>query len=472
MSKYDCELDLDSKNSLSIIIKMLKPNSKILEFGPANGRLTKYLNKVMECNVDIVEIDEEAGLNAAQYSNKSFLGEQFGDIEKYIWLDELKNEKYDFIIFADVLEHLRNPFEVVKKCKSILNKNGSVVLSVPNIAHNSIIIDLINDEFKYNNLGLLDNTHINFFSYKRLMRMIENNGYVSVNQESVNFQVGENEIKNDYSYIDKKISKVLRQREKGTIYQYVFKIKKKEDVIELCEPMFYNLDKNLGYKTCLYFKEKNSDYCENKKIECYTKLFRINTIKFNMSDIDNITEIRIDPIDTNCLIKIIDIYTISNNKRTSLEIKNMNGNKVYDNLYVFSNDDPQIYLKIKDKQLGEVYFEYEFIDYDNDELKIYDGIFKILSNKNSELSIQNADILFEKDNAFKEINCLKKEVDNLTDQLEEAKKIIENYKSQEEDYKSQLEVYKSQLEDYNVQLNRYKQSMLGKIQAKIFNRKE
>ena len=116
MGKYDFKLDLDSKNSLSMILSYVKRNSKILEFGCANGRMTKYLKEELACSVDIVEIDYEAGIEAAKYANQKCLGEIEGNIESYKWYNILREERYDYIIFADVLEHLYYPTKVLRKC--------------------------------------------------------------------------------------------------------------------------------------------------------------------------------------------------------------------------------------------------------------------------------------------------------------------------------------------------------------------
>ena len=61
MSRYDFELDMEHENSLSIIIHMIKENSIVLEVGPANGRMTKYLCEKLNCRVDIIEMDLESG---------------------------------------------------------------------------------------------------------------------------------------------------------------------------------------------------------------------------------------------------------------------------------------------------------------------------------------------------------------------------------------------------------------------------
>ena len=138
MGKYNFNFDIYEEDTLSWIAAEIGEKSNVLEFGAANGRLTKYLSQRKECIVDIVEIDEESGGEAAEYARKALLGNIEGDIEQYKWLE--LDEQYDYVIFADVLEHLVNPQEVLKRCKSIIKDDGKILVSVPNISHNSIII--------------------------------------------------------------------------------------------------------------------------------------------------------------------------------------------------------------------------------------------------------------------------------------------------------------------------------------------
>ena len=81
MGNYDFTLDLDTINTMSIIANWITERSRILEFGPANGRLTKYLSEEKHCVLTIVEIDEASGREAGQYAEKSFLGKEKGDID-------------------------------------------------------------------------------------------------------------------------------------------------------------------------------------------------------------------------------------------------------------------------------------------------------------------------------------------------------------------------------------------------------
>ena len=203
MNKYDFELDVESENSLSVIISMINRNSTILEFGPANGRLTRYLHENLGCIVDIVEIDSEAGIEAAKYSRNFLVGLEDGNIENFTWCQKLNENKYDYIIFADVLEHLHDPKEVLIRVKSLLNDDGVVLLSVPNIAHNAVLLNLLENKFPYRNVGLLDNTHIHFFAYHDLKEMIKECGYYCLEQKATYCKPENTEFHNSYDSIEK-----------------------------------------------------------------------------------------------------------------------------------------------------------------------------------------------------------------------------------------------------------------------------
>ena len=171
LGNYDFALDLATENSLSVLLTYIKKGSRVLELGPANGRLTRYLKEAMECTVDIVEIDAAAGQEAAQYAKHACLGIPEGDIDGDAWALKLKDERYDFILFADVLEHLRSPEKALRRSKELLKEAGSILVSVPNIAHNAILLSLMAGKFEYADVGLLDRTHVHFFTRDSFHRM-------------------------------------------------------------------------------------------------------------------------------------------------------------------------------------------------------------------------------------------------------------------------------------------------------------
>jgi len=72
--------------------------------------------------------------------------------------------RYDAIICADVLEHLPRPTAVLDSCRTLLADDGRLLLSIPNVAYSGLIAELLAGEFRYRTEGLLDRTHVRFFT--------------------------------------------------------------------------------------------------------------------------------------------------------------------------------------------------------------------------------------------------------------------------------------------------------------------
>jgi SAM-dependent methyltransferase len=86
--------------------------------------------------------------------------------------------QFDVVLFADVLEHLPNPSELLRLACSALHKEGVVVLSVPNVAHWSVRWSLLRGRFDYEQYGIMDATHLRWFTTDSLGRWLRNNGLV------------------------------------------------------------------------------------------------------------------------------------------------------------------------------------------------------------------------------------------------------------------------------------------------------
>jgi 2-polyprenyl-3-methyl-5-hydroxy-6-metoxy-1,4-benzoquinol methylase len=225
-NKYDFELDMIGDNSNSLILRQILPQSLVLEFGPAYGRMTKFLKHNLNCKVTIVEKEVQSGMVASNFAEYSFIGEYWGDIEKYNWINNIIDigYKYDYIIFADVLEHLYNPLKALSSVKTLLKENGSVLISVPNITHNSVIIDLLNNKFEYREIGLLDNTHIRFFTRTSLKRMVTDAGFVINKTFDTHNAVENTEFRNSFEDIPESVATFLKQKEDGDVYQFVWSL--------------------------------------------------------------------------------------------------------------------------------------------------------------------------------------------------------------------------------------------------------
>jgi len=103
-------------------------------------------------------------------------------------MPELSNEKFDVIIFNDVLEHLIEPGMVLGYCHQYLNNNGVVVASIPNILYFPVFVKqiLIREDWKYDKEGILDNTHLRFFTKKSIVRLFNDNGYAINSIQGIN----------------------------------------------------------------------------------------------------------------------------------------------------------------------------------------------------------------------------------------------------------------------------------------------
>jgi len=94
-------------------------------------------------------------------------------------LKELKfgNIKFDYILFADVLEHIINPKETIEFfCNKYLKENGKIIISLPNIANWQTRFGLLFGNFDYTDIGILDNTHLKLYTYKSSRKLINDSG--------------------------------------------------------------------------------------------------------------------------------------------------------------------------------------------------------------------------------------------------------------------------------------------------------
>lgn len=223
MSKYDFGYNIEENNTNRWAFENVEANSRVLELGPAGGTLTKSLYEKKKCHVDIVEIDEQDGKLAAQYAEKAVVGIN-GNLNLDYWYEALCENQYDYIVALDVLEHLANPEHTLRKASKLLKSTGKIFLSVPNIAHNAVIIELLQNRFTYGRLGLLDSTHIHFFAYESICQMLKNVGLHINKQEAVLKCVSDTELPSRYEDLGTEWGHLLKQRKYGEVYQYLLEL--------------------------------------------------------------------------------------------------------------------------------------------------------------------------------------------------------------------------------------------------------
>lgn len=209
------------------IQELIKSTSKkILDVGCAEGLLSGEVKEKLHAEVWGIEVVESVAKKAELVLDKVLcMG-----VEEAIPL--LPDNYFDTIVFADVLEHLVNPEDVLKKMGAKLKDDGEIIISLPNIGHWSTILNLLQGEWEYQDAGILDRTHLRFFTRSSIYRMIEKAGYRVYNYK---FTYLLDTFKfNDKFYESLEEMGVNPTEFKSTneVYQYIYKIHKK-DYLEL-----------------------------------------------------------------------------------------------------------------------------------------------------------------------------------------------------------------------------------------------
>jgi O-antigen biosynthesis protein len=225
-NRYDTTLDLETVNSNSVIVGQIKPGSRVMEFGPSYGRLTRHLKQTMGCAVTIIEFDEAAGRETAQFAAQAYIGPQAGHIEGYAWLQREDLSQYDYFVFADVLEHLIYPWQVLKQIQARMKPSAQVLVSVPNLGYCGLLYELVQQRFDYRATGLLDYTHLRYFTHHNLSKMLEQIGLRVVFANNILLPVEQSEFKGSETQIPAAVREYIDQQEGAAVYQYVFGLMK------------------------------------------------------------------------------------------------------------------------------------------------------------------------------------------------------------------------------------------------------
>ena len=165
----------DYSTSLTLpVFSAVERGTSCLDVGCFNGNLGRELIRKKGCVVDGIDYREdmlkEAKKNGYRNTFMFNLSDQNLDFSTI-------SEKYDYIIFADVLEHLVNPKGVLTLLKAKLKNDGRVIISLPNVAFILNRFFLLIGKWDYKEFGTLDKTHLKFFTIESGQRMVEDSGF-------------------------------------------------------------------------------------------------------------------------------------------------------------------------------------------------------------------------------------------------------------------------------------------------------
>lgn len=168
LAKY--VLKPDPHSSHSAILRWLPEGRgrRILDVGAADGLLSRHLSG-RGWRVTGIERDPALAQAGAPYCERMVTA----NLDREIPTPE---GPFEAIVYADVLEHLAEPMRVFVELNRSLTADGSVVVSVPNVAHLVVRLSLLLGHFDYIDRGILDSTHLRFFTERSLRALITDAG--------------------------------------------------------------------------------------------------------------------------------------------------------------------------------------------------------------------------------------------------------------------------------------------------------
>ncbi len=162
----------DKYDRTRILLEWIGGGKRVLEVGCSTGYISRLLME-RQCDVTGVEIDPAAAEQARSYCREVLVL----DLNSPLWVRSLGNRTFDVVLLADVLEHLADPWRVLREITGLLDAAGSMVISLPNLVHFVTRAKIALGQFNYASTGTLDHTHLRFFTLKTARELIQSAGY-------------------------------------------------------------------------------------------------------------------------------------------------------------------------------------------------------------------------------------------------------------------------------------------------------
>ena len=339
--KYQYEIN-NPENSHGKILAHIPQGANILECGCATGYMTKFLQEQKSCSVSIVECEKEAFALAQPYAVDGYCG----DLMEDAWAAHFPKQSFDFVLFADVLEHLTRPEKALQHAIELLKEDGTILVSIPNVAHNDILIKLLHNRWDYTATGLLDDTHVHFWGAENLAAFFEKAGLKITCLESVNVPTFSTE-----QLVSRKLSReayhLLQNRQYGEVYQFVLTLQKQEYVAAHHILLQNRLPAQSGFAlqddlesvkvASLFYTAECGNYSESSRRTFPYEITPQIRVCMEEEVPDAAVEFRVDPVEMPCIVSSIQVCC----NGIPLNCKVANGTRV-DTALVFAGNDPQL----------------------------------------------------------------------------------------------------------------------------------
>lgn len=208
----------DERSSLSVLGSMVPEGARVLDLGIGSGALGRQVRQGLRCELDGVTINpQEQAVARAWYGRIEVL-----DLDRPDWDQGFDDQSYDVIVCADVLEHLKHPERVVSACRRLLRPEGALLVSIPNVAYAGLVAGLMHGNFDYGNEGLMDRTHLRFFTRSSFQRLLTEQGWLVERIESIDQPLHETEFTRAFDALPPAVARYVLAQPDAHAYQLVF----------------------------------------------------------------------------------------------------------------------------------------------------------------------------------------------------------------------------------------------------------
>ena len=252
-SIYDSQVDPQRPNDAhGISLQLVGQGKNVLELGAAAGHVTKAL-KSLQNTVTAVERDGRFRDQLVDLADEVIIT----DLDWLDLHDRLSGRKFDVVLAGDVLEHCSKPELVLLQLHHLLNPGGFVVISLPNIAHADVRLALLGGEFNYRDTGLLDRTHVRFFTRSSIEIFLTQNDFNLDEIFASTANIGTTELGPPKADIPVEAIKFVQQDRDSLVYQYIVKASPvpRDESLSFAAPPALTADAQLDQllaELCLY----------------------------------------------------------------------------------------------------------------------------------------------------------------------------------------------------------------------------
>lgn len=226
MHVYERTVSDDHRTSLSVIADLVTPNARVLDLGMGSGALGKHLQQTKGVVIDGVTLNpEEAALAKAVYRRALVADLDTADLATL-----LEYDAYDVIVCADVFEHLKFPEKLLAQLRRLLKPQGRLLSSVPNAGYCGLVAELMLGEFRYREEGLLDATHLRFFTHRSLTRWFNSHGWQIGHTERIERPLSESEFAVRIETLPPEVASFIVSQPNALVYQFVMALTPSEVV--------------------------------------------------------------------------------------------------------------------------------------------------------------------------------------------------------------------------------------------------